>query len=98
MSMSIRLRRIAQREFDDAADWYEQRQAGLGARFIDEIQQVLYAISQNPQQFAEVHADFRQALANRFPYAIYYKVESAQVTVLGVVHTSRDPSVWQSRA
>ena len=37
MSTPVILRRVAQREFDDNADWYEQRSAGLGQDFIDEV-------------------------------------------------------------
>jgi hypothetical protein len=33
-----------------------------------------------------------------FPYCVYYREESSLVRVLSVFHTSRDPSIWQSRA
>jgi len=33
MSLPVVFRRLARAEFDDAADWYEQRRAGLGAAF-----------------------------------------------------------------
>lgn len=32
MSIPVVFRRAARAEFDDAADWYEQRQSGLGAK------------------------------------------------------------------
>src|SRR5262245_62317715 len=98
MSFPVVWRRIARREFDDAADWYEERRAGLGAKFIDQVQQVFARIGENPQMYAVVHEDVREALVRRFPYAVYFRAEPDQVVVLAVIHTSRDPAVWQSRA
>jgi plasmid stabilization system protein ParE len=40
MNRPVVLSRQAQREFDEAADWYEQ-QAGLGARFTERVRDVL---------------------------------------------------------
>jgi plasmid stabilization system protein ParE len=42
--------------------------------------------------------DVRKAVVNGFPYCLYYREEPSQVRVLAVFHTSRDPSIWQSRA
>ena len=39
-SLPIVFRRAARIEFDDAADWYEQRRAGLGAKFTAAVQRV----------------------------------------------------------
>jgi plasmid stabilization system protein ParE len=50
-----------------------------------------------PHLYAEVHNDIREALVDRFPYAVYYRVEPAQVVVVAIVHTARDPAIWQSR-
>ena len=33
-----------------------------------------------------------------FPYCVYYREEPGRVLVLAVFHTSRDPTVWQSRS
>jgi len=37
-------------------------------------------------------------LAKRFPYGIFYVVEPQRIVVLAVLHTARDPQVWQARA
>lgn len=98
MSTSVVLRRIAQAEFDDAADWYEQRQTGRGAAFTAAVGQALASIAANPSMYAEVHADVREAPVSGYPYAVYYRIDPSQITVLAVFHTSRDPADWQSRA
>jgi len=98
MNLPVIFRPQARREFDDAADWYEQRRTGLGARFVAAVQQVLDEVSANPQRYSEVFGDVREGIVQGFPYCVYYREENGQIIVLAVVHATRDPSVWQSRA
>ena len=55
MSLPIRLLPEARAEFDDAADWYEQRQAGRGVDFVTRVREVLNRIAANPQLHAVVY-------------------------------------------
>ena len=98
MSSPVIMRRLAQAEFDDAADWYENRRAGRGAAFTAAVRQILTAIGSQPDRYPEIYGDVREAPVSGFPYAIYYRSEPGQVTVLAVFHTSRDPADWQRRA
>ncbi len=34
----------------------------------------------------------------RFPYGVYYKVESDHISVIAVYHGKRDPAGWKSRS
>jgi toxin ParE1/3/4 len=98
MSTPIIFRRAARSEFDEAADWYESRQTGLGVAFTDAVQQVLDQIARQPDFHAEVYLDVREALVSGFPYCVYYRDNPGHVLILSVFHTSRDPSVWRRRA
>ncbi len=97
MSVPIIFRRVARREFDDAADWYEQRCAGLGVRFVAAVQHVLDEAAANPARYPAVFGDVREGVVRGFPYCAYYRDDSAQIVVLAVFHASRDPAIWQSR-
>lgn len=97
MNLRVILRRMAQAEFDDAADWYEARSVGRGAKFTAAVREVLAGIAESPELHPKVHADIREALVSRYPYAIYYRVKPDQISVLAVFHTSRDPAEWQQR-
>jgi len=97
MKPTLVLRSVARREFDEAADWYNRQRAGLGAEFIEEVNRVFESIRDRPELFAVAHEDLREALVRRFPYAVYYRIEADQIVVVAVVHTSRDPHIWQSR-
>jgi plasmid stabilization system protein ParE len=38
------------------------------------------------------------AQVRRFPYSVFYSVESEQIVVLAVFHARRDPAIWKGRA
>ncbi len=85
-------------EIDGAYDWYENRQPKLGRGFLDEVEQVLSAMTANPAHYGYADGDIREGLLRRFPYAVYYRVLADRIRVLAVYHASRNPSGWQARA
>jgi plasmid stabilization system protein ParE len=97
MSLPIRLLPEARDEFDAAADWYEQRRPGLGVDFVARVRETLNRIAANPRLHAAVYGDVRKATVQKFPYVVLYREEAAEVVVIAVFHTSRDPSIWQAR-
>lgn len=97
MKRPVVFRRLARIEFDEAADWYEQRRAGLGAIYTEAVQRAFDQIAAQPDFFPRVHLDIREAMVFGFPYCVYYEVKSARIVVLSVFHTSRNPSIWQGR-
>jgi toxin ParE1/3/4 len=98
MTYSLVLQRAAQREFDEAADWYDRQRTGLGVEFIEEVNRVLDQLRAGPERYPVVHEDIREGPVDRFPYVVYYRIEPGRVVVVAVIHTSRDPAAWQGRA
>lgn len=97
MNMPIRLLPEARVEFDEAADWYEQRQVGLGVDFVAKVGDVLARIASNPRMHQMVYGDVRRAVVRRFPFVVLYREEASEVVVIAVFHASRNPAIWQSR-
>lgn len=91
-------RRQAQREFDKAGDWYEQERAGLGLEFLAEIECLIKRIAHNPEQFPILYRDVRKAVAQRFPYCVYFRLRNQHIVVLAVFHSASNPAVWKHRA
>lgn len=60
MSLPVRLRRVAQREYDEATDWYESRRTGLGVRFVAALQQTIQTIGDQPDRYPEVWPGVRE--------------------------------------
>jgi toxin ParE1/3/4 len=98
MTYKVVFRRAAQREFDDATLWYEERRRGLGAEFVAEVDRAIESIAQNPSRFPVIHRDLRCIRVRRFPYSVFFRVEPARVVVLAVFHVRRNPLIWQGRA
>ena len=97
MTMGLRLRAEAELDLADAALWYEAQCPGLGHQFLDEILATLSIIAKMPLTYQVVHRNTRRALAHRFPFGIYYRVESEEIIVVAVMHGSRNPRHWKSR-
>ena len=98
MSLPVVLRRAARAEYDKAGDWYERKRAGLGAAFTAAVQKVFDQISARPQLYRVVLRDVRMAVVQGLPYCVFYRERRSAIVVLAVFHTSRDPSIWQSRS
>jgi toxin ParE1/3/4 len=92
------VRRKAAADIREARRWYESRRAGLGREFVEEVDATFARIQATPLRFTEVMPGVRRAFTERFPYAVYFRVENKRILVFVVIHTSRDSEVWQQRA
>ncbi len=75
-----------------AFDYYENKQEGLGDRFLDDWETHLDIIKQNPLLFQKKYKNFRQTLIKPYPYHIIYEVEEHLITVYKVIYAGRNPS------
>lgn len=82
----------AQIEIEEAFEWYESKQLGLGAEFLNYLdgyfqtlknQKALFEIKRKPV--------FRELPLKRFPYIIIYEVIHNQIIVYSVFQTFQDP-------
>jgi plasmid stabilization system protein ParE len=87
----------AQSDIREAARWYEDREPGLGVRFLSEIRTSLQHISDNPLMFPIIEDDVRRALLHRFPYSIYFVNDPEAIVVIALLHQHRRPGTWKSR-
>ena len=83
---------------NDAYQRYQQVQRGLGEKFLNEIDEMLGRIVDQPLMYAEIDPDIRKAIVHRFPYLVLYTVSAGDVVVLAVVHAAQDPAYIRERA
>jgi plasmid stabilization system protein ParE len=81
-----------------AAVWYEGQRFGLGARFLEELDQVFRRIVDNPRQFPCLEDEVHRALLGHFPYGVYFYVGGGSINVLAVLHLHRHPEMWKRRS
>ena len=87
----------ARLEFLDAVSYYESRQSGLGARFIQSMNAAIAGINENPEAWAEIEQDVRRKLTRVFPYALLYTIEPGNILIVAVMHCHKEPGYWRSR-
>jgi toxin ParE1/3/4 len=75
----------------EIVNWYEDKQIGLGAEFVNELEKTVHFIIQNPLGFAKRLKRSRQVKLNRFPYIIVYEVHKNTIELYNIMHTSRHP-------
>jgi len=95
--MRIRFLDAAQREQDDAVEWYNQREPGLGWEFLDELDRSIHLITSFPLAWPEINSGIRRCLLARFPYGIIYGIDEDLIVVVAVAHLRRRPRYWADR-
>lgn len=98
MKRPVVLRTAARLEFDLSANWYDERQHGLGNRFKAAVDRVIERISELPEFYGLTHDGIREAKVLGFPFCIYYREEAGRIVIYAIFHASRNPSTWQDRA
>jgi toxin ParE1/3/4 len=89
--------RLARRELNEAAQYYESESPGLGAAFLDEVERCSQAIANFPESGPLITETIRRQLLLRFPYALLYSIQSDRVRVLAVMNLKRRPMYWVGR-
>ncbi|XZN96510.1 MAG: type II toxin-antitoxin system RelE/ParE family toxin [Microcoleus sp.] len=97
MNYALVFRPEVREELDEAYNWYESQQVGLGDDFLDSVDETLNRICQIPESYPVVYRDVRRSVVRRFPYAVYYRIVSSRVIVTAIFHSRRDPKAWQVR-
>ena len=80
-----------------AALFYEQQVTGLGEDFLRRYDDLVAVISRRPRQWREVKSGIRKARMTRFPYAVYFELQPAQILIYAVAHQRRRPFYWLTR-
>ncbi len=102
MKLAVGFEDEADQEYRAAARWYEERRAGLGAEFLDAVDDTLRRIVRFPSAgvpVPRVPTDLavRRAPVKRFPYHIVDLKTEAAIRVLAIAHDRRNPGYWRNR-
>lgn len=97
MSRLFSIHEKAEAEINEAADFYDLENFGLGDVFLDEVAHAIEAISRYPEVSPLVWGGIRKKLLHKFPYSLLYSVRSDEIRLLAVAHQKRRPFYWCSR-
>lgn len=84
MPLSSLVRPAAEAAVYSAASWYQDKEPELPLwlDLLDEFEAVLAQLCEFPESAPVYENNVRRALLSRFPYALYYVIESEQLVVL----------------
>jgi toxin ParE1/3/4 len=88
---------LADRELNEAAQYYELEDPGLGSAFLDEVDRCLRSIADHPEAGMVLRDSVRRRLLRRFPYALLYKIKPSGIRILAVMNFTRRPTYWVGR-
>lgn len=94
---SARFVPAARREFLAEMVYYNQEQAGLGARFTAAVEEATARALAFPRAGSLSAANTRRVYLQGFPFSIVYREVSAGIVIFAVAHQSRRPDFWATR-
>jgi plasmid stabilization system protein ParE len=80
----------AEADLREARDWYEIRRPGLGDDLLNEIKLAVDRLAENPGCRPVYYNDFRRLMIHRFPFKLFYRLETGRVIVFRILHSKRD--------
>jgi hypothetical protein len=89
--MRIRILSSAEKDLEEGFRFYQFQHAGLGHYFLDSLFSDIDSLS----FFAGIHPVFygyHRMLSQRFPFAVYYRIEKETALVSAVLDCRRNPS------
>jgi plasmid stabilization system protein ParE len=98
MTGKVTIHPEAEREVQDAFDWYGGLSEGPGFEFLRAADAALSGIQRHPLAYQIVRGQARRVLLRKFPYALFYQINQDNIEVLACFHLKRDPIDWLRRA
>jgi plasmid stabilization system protein ParE len=87
----------AERELNEAVDYYEQCRKNLGREFLLEVYSAVERINAYPTAWPVIEDHIRRCLIRRFPFGVLYHTEQEKILILAIMHLHRRPGYWKER-
>jgi len=90
--MKIKILKSARQDLREGFWFYESRQAGLGAYFLETLSSDIESL----KLFAGIHGvyfgKYHRLLSKRFPFSVYYRIAENEIMVHAVIDCRRNPA------
>jgi plasmid stabilization system protein ParE len=89
----------ADTELIEAASYYGERSLVVGIEFLQVIDKAIAWISEMPRAAPAWpgRPNVRRRVVPKFPFAIVYVVEHAEIRIIAIEHAKRRPGSWLHR-
>ena len=95
--MRVKFIAPARREFLKEVVYYNEQVLGLGATFVQEVEDATARALAFPDAGSPAPKGTKRVFVNRFPFSIVYRPDQDGIVIFAVAHHSRLPEYWASR-
>ncbi len=95
--MSFAFHPEAEAELNEAIEYYEDIEPGLGYDFAMEVYYAIQRAVSLPKAWPVIDGDVRRSLVSRFPYGVLYSEEYEGIYIVAVMPLHRHPDYWKHR-
>jgi len=95
--MHIRFLEVAPLELDEAVEYYDNEEPGLGRAFLEEVLSALDRIGSFPEAWQPCSMRTRRCRTRRFPYGVIYQIRKDGILVIAIANLHRKPDYWKDR-
>ncbi|MFZ5553971.1 MAG: type II toxin-antitoxin system RelE/ParE family toxin [Bacteroidota bacterium] len=96
MAIDFVISHRAEKDIEEAIDYYNEIRNGLGEKFYSEVLDTFTQIYKYNYSFAVRYNVVHAAPTKKFRFLIHYIVTKKTITILAVLHTSVNPEKWPS--
>ncbi len=88
----------AKAELYNTIHFYDGQRKGLGKDFLEEVNQYIEKIIENPLINPLFLGKARRCILKRFPYNIFYYIDKTEnIHIIAIAHQHRRPTYWSTR-
>jgi len=96
---NLKIEKNALQDIQGITDWYTIQLQNLGSRFQKQAKFTINSLKTNPHNYAVRYADVHCVGIKKFPFLVHYTIddEALIVSIFAILHTSRNPKIWETR-
>ena len=87
----------AKAELNEAVDYYDGCQSGLGLVSAREVQTAIQNILGYPEAWTPLSKNTRRGPVHRFPYGVLYQITGGAILIIAIMQLNRRPGYWKGR-
>ena len=95
--LALQIRVLAKNDIQEIVDYYDRLAPKITDKFMDDLYADLELLQGNPNLFQRKYKETRVRYMKKFPFGVHYMVKEDTVVILAVLHTSRNPKIWEER-
>jgi plasmid stabilization system protein ParE len=84
----------AQEDLQNAWDYLNEQQDGLGNEFLDEFVKVTDLLLDFPKLYKAVRGDIRRGIIRRFHYIFTYVIDNDSIIIARIIHASHNTEYY----